>query len=274
MTTLGFYRRNLPPNLISFESPEGIQRFTESLLNHHMECYFPIASHFHTQSEPAYCGLGTLVNILNSLSIDPGRKWKGVWRWFSEELLDCCKPLELIAKEGLTLREVACLGRCNGADVEVVYAEESSVDVFREQVIKVCTEQGLRLAVSYHRGVLSQTGTGHFSPIAGYHEGSDSVLVMDVARFKYPPYWVSTQLLFESMNTIDSDTGKSRGYLVFKNKPEQCLMCHMNLPVCDSCGNTLVVERMNQLTKFCNSVEELLLGIHELFNEEKNLTFF
>jgi len=32
---------------------------------------------------------------LNALSIDPGRVWKGPWRWFSEEMLDCCTPLEV-----------------------------------------------------------------------------------------------------------------------------------------------------------------------------------
>lgn len=25
--------------------------------------------------------------VLNALSIDPGRQWKGVWRWFSETQL-------------------------------------------------------------------------------------------------------------------------------------------------------------------------------------------
>jgi Phytochelatin synthase len=32
--------------------------------------------------------------------------------------------------------------------------------------------------------VLGQTGSGHFSPIAGYHAATDSVLILDVARFK------------------------------------------------------------------------------------------
>lgn len=38
--------------------------------------------------------------------------------------------------------------------------------------------------VSYSRRTLNQTGTGHFSPIGGYHESKDLVLIMDVARFK------------------------------------------------------------------------------------------
>ena len=28
--------------------------------------------------------------------VDPKRVWKGPWRWFSEALLDCCEPLEVV----------------------------------------------------------------------------------------------------------------------------------------------------------------------------------
>jgi glutathione gamma-glutamylcysteinyltransferase len=59
-----------------------------------------------------------------------------------------------------------------------------------------------------------QTGTGHFSPIGGYHAGQDMVLILDVARFKYPPHWVPLQLLWEAMNTTDDSTGLLRGYLL------------------------------------------------------------
>ena len=34
------------------------------------------------------------------------------------------------------------------------------------------------------------TGSGHYSPVAGYHPGQDLVLILDTARFKYPPYWL------------------------------------------------------------------------------------
>jgi hypothetical protein len=52
--------------------------------------------------------------------VDPGRVWKGPWRWFQEDLLDCCKPLEDIRRDGTTIGEVACLARCNGATATVV----------------------------------------------------------------------------------------------------------------------------------------------------------
>lgn len=52
--------------------------FSEALRDGTMEGYFKLGSHFQTQSEPAYCGLATLSMVLNSLEIDPGRKWKGI----------------------------------------------------------------------------------------------------------------------------------------------------------------------------------------------------
>lgn len=44
--------------------------------------------------------------VLNALSIDPKRPWKGSWRWFHEELLDCCLPLSKVAQEGVVLTQV------------------------------------------------------------------------------------------------------------------------------------------------------------------------
>lgn len=44
--------------------------------------------------------------VLNTLSIDPRRTWKGPWRWFHEEMLDCCHPLSKVREEGITLEQV------------------------------------------------------------------------------------------------------------------------------------------------------------------------
>lgn len=44
--------------------------------------------------------------VLNALSIDPKRPWKGSWRWFHEQLLDCCLPLDTVAQEGVVLTQV------------------------------------------------------------------------------------------------------------------------------------------------------------------------
>ncbi len=74
-----FYKRDLPPNCISFAGTEGRHLFREALAAGTMECYFALAEQFRTQSEPAFCGLGSLVMALNTLGTDPQRVWKVGW---------------------------------------------------------------------------------------------------------------------------------------------------------------------------------------------------
>ncbi|KAI2493270.1 Phytochelatin synthase [Fragilaria crotonensis] len=76
-----------------------------------------------------------------------------------------------------------------------------------------------KTCVFLFKGCLGQTGDGHFSPIAAYHAESDSVLVMDVARFKYPPYWASVEDLYQAMQPIDEATQKSRGWFLLTDPP-------------------------------------------------------
>jgi hypothetical protein len=56
--------------------------------------------------------------------------------------------------------------------------------------------------VSYTRKTLGQTGDGHFSPVGGYDRATDSILILDVARFKYPPHWVPVEMMWEAGSTI------------------------------------------------------------------------
>lgn len=141
-------------------------------------------------------------------------------------MLDCCSPIEVVRQDGLTLDEFACTAVCSGAQViatrlPMTLPDDTSefsahVEQFRKTVLEVCASTSKKLVVSYHRGTLLQTGAGHFSPIGGYHAESDQVLIMDVARFKYPPHWVPLELLVKSMTCLDPSTNLSRGYLVLE----------------------------------------------------------
>jgi len=75
-------------------------------------------------------------------------------------------------------------------------------------------EDGPVLVSNYSRRTVGQTGGGHFSPIAGYHEKTDQVLVLDTARFKYPAHWMPVPLLFDAMVEQDADSQLSRGWLL------------------------------------------------------------
>jgi glutathione gamma-glutamylcysteinyltransferase len=210
-----FHRRPLPSDLVAFGSPEGRALLAGAMAAGTAEPFFPLVAHLHTQAEPAWCGLGTLVTVLNALEIDPGRPWKGAWRFFGEELLVCCKSLAESAADGLSLDEVACLAQCNGADAEVARAEDPTAEAtFRAALdVAVRAPAGPFLVANYARTPLGQTGSGHFSPLAAWHPETDRVLVLDVARFKYPPHWVPVARLVAAMATLDPETGRTRGWL-------------------------------------------------------------
>lgn len=98
-------------------------------------------------------------------------------------------------------------------------AETSDVDAWRSSLIAAARGDGVVIA-SYDRAGLDQTGSGHFSPIGGYHAAKDLVLVLDVARFKYPAHWISAERLWQAMQPIDPATGRSRGWIALQRRTQ------------------------------------------------------
>lgn len=218
-----FYRRSLPSTCTSLSSKEGKIYFQSALAGNGLKSFFPLIEQFTTQSEPAYCGISTLVMVLNALAVDPRKTWKGPWRWYEESMLNCCIDLEEVKTTGITLNAFKCLALCQGLLVKSHFASEESLEGFRSAVRKACVESDEHplngdpdpfLVVSYSRKVVQQTGSGHFSPVAAYDEASDKVLILDTARFKYGAHWIDLPLLYEAMQPVDPDTGKSRGYFL------------------------------------------------------------
>eukprot|EP00953_Heterococcus_sp_UTEX-ZZ885_P035864 18503-Heterococcus_DN1.PRE.2 len=221
-----FYRRPLPSSCIAFSSTQGRELFKQAMLQGYLEAYWSLAEQYHTQDEPAYCGLSTLSMVLNALEIDPGRLWKGNWRWYSESVLESCEPLEVIKDRGISYRKLACLARCNGAACSVRDGATVSLDEFR-RIVKHITGGGhgkCHLVIAYDRKVLGQTGGGHFSPIGAYNSEHDKVLIMDVARFKYSAHWVSLDTVWHAMQAIEQATGKARGMMVIYRQDRKGLL--------------------------------------------------
>ena len=247
-----FHKRLMPSNLTALSSRAGRRRFLESLGTDNAEAYLPLAEQFLNQSDPAYCGITTLAMILNACAVDPNVRWRGGWRWYGSDdvVLDrCClgseRGRERVRRAGISLEEFTGLGRCQGLRIdmkrpslgEVGGENYGTLDDFRSDVQRMVQlppiadaddigsgidnpngeEEGRGfLVASFSRAHLNQTGAGHFSPVAAYHPPTDSCLVLDVARFKYSPYWVSVEELYEAAKPIDETTGKSRGWFVMR----------------------------------------------------------
>eukprot|EP00762_Andalucia_godoyi_P006599 ANDGO_05027.mRNA.1 Glutathione gamma-glutamylcysteinyltransferase len=210
--TQSLYKRQLPANLVPFASVAGRAVFKEALQSEFMNNYFVLAENFRTQSDPAFCGLSSLVMVLNAFAIDPMRIWKHPWRWYTEEMLDCCSPLDVVRKEGVTLQQFACLGHCTGLDISTRIGNEVSIEQFERDIMTTTSNPDVMMVVSVSRKSLGQTGDGHFSPIAGYHKEKKLVLLLESASFKYPFYWVPLDLLYESLQPIDAKSKMPRGY--------------------------------------------------------------
>lgn len=211
---LSFYKRELPsPPSIAFSSEQGQDIFQDALKEGMLKGFFSLIEQFRTQDEPSFCGLASVAMVLNSLAIDPRRPWKGSWRIFHEQMLDCCIPLEKVQKEGITMSQAACLAKCNGAEAQEFPFGSVSEEDFRDMVKESCSTSVYHIIVSYSRQHFLQTGDGHFSPIGGYSPTHDAVLILDTARFKYPPHWVPLPMLYQAMEYVDPTTQSPRGFL-------------------------------------------------------------
>lgn len=111
---------------------------------------------------------------------------------------------------GLGLAMVPKLANCflasNGYEAighPAVSSEEESIKAIVLQALK---DPSQRVVYNYDRGGIGQgpMGHGHWSPLGGYNEATDSFLVMDVAKYKHPMVWVTWEDLWSGANTIDT----------------------------------------------------------------------
>lgn len=75
------------------------------------------------------------------------------------------------------------------------------------------------IIVNFNQKFISGTeSVGHFAPVGAYDVNTKRVLIMDPDRELFEPYWVPEHRLLNSMETEDSDTRKSRGFVIVKLK--------------------------------------------------------
>lgn len=116
-------------------------------------------------------------------------------------------------KKGITFDNFACLAKCH-CDAEVNRAFDFTFEKFKKDIEMVTSTSDKFMVISFSRKVLGQTGDGHFSPIGAYNAEEGKVLILDTARYKYPSYWCPIETLYESMNPVDKETGRPRGYFI------------------------------------------------------------
>ncbi len=205
----------LPPQLVPLDSPAGEQLLFESSAR---AAYFPLTSSFVTQQSTAFCGVASAVMVLNALPIAApvAKEWAPFRAFTQENVFAPQSPITaaLVSSGGLTMEQLGALLRANGADADVLNANDSALERFRADASAALAKSAHHVLVDFSRPELGQDLGAHWSPLAAYNAKEDRFLVLDVARFRYPPYWARTADLFAAMNTRDLDSGKQRGYIL------------------------------------------------------------
>jgi hypothetical protein len=169
----------------------------------------PVAAAYHTdidfQQNGSVCGPTSLVNVLHSFK-QPGSQ---------QSILQDSGFSTVLGylPEGITLDQLADIAR-QKLKRKVTVLRDLDLAAFREQLNHV-NDPTRRYVINFSRGPLFRTGGGHHSPIAGYLEQEDLVLVLDVNK-KYGPWLVKSDRLYEAMNTIDATAQKKRGLLLIE----------------------------------------------------------
>jgi hypothetical protein len=202
---------------VTLVSDEGRLRIERSK---HRADFVPLMATFDTQERQTLCSVATGVTILNALPIErPVDPKYAPYRYFTQanyfnERIDAIIDRSTTLRIGQTLQQAAAVMAAHGAVTMAYHAGDSSVDEFRRIAKANMDKPNDYIAINFRRNHIGQPPGAHFSPLAAYDEASDSFLVLDVARYKFPPVWVTAADLFDAMNTLDTDSGKTRGFIV------------------------------------------------------------
>ena len=206
----------LPDNLTSLTSPQGqiLLRESEAQAD-----YIPLMSQFVTQINQAFCGIASTVMVLNSLAIPAPEAPAWNRQYFTQDNLfnpqtEAVIPREVIRRQGLTLAELAGILESYPVDAEIYYGSDVSLPEFRQLIAGNLAETENFVLINYLRRSIGQERGGHISPLAAYDEDTDQFLILDVSRYKYPPVWVKAEELWQAINTVDSVSSKTRGFLL------------------------------------------------------------
>jgi glutathione gamma-glutamylcysteinyltransferase len=198
-------------------SKAGRDMFREALAADTLRSYFTLSEQMVYQPDASLRPVTCLAVVLNALRHDPHKTWKPIWRWNTEEvLLDQEVGRRGLTAEavrnkgGLKLQEMAELARNNGARAQAypaspalpfgavpLLSRPNGEDSFRRRVKAVCSREvdGEEHLVVRH---FSHAGKWAFAPVSGYHEASDSVLLLDLDR-AMAPRWVPLKVLWVEM---------------------------------------------------------------------------
>ncbi|MFL9875159.1 phytochelatin synthase family protein [Paraburkholderia megapolitana] len=207
----------VPSNLVPLTQPAGQQRLLSTADN---QSYWPLSQYFETQKNEAYCSVATSVMVLNALNIPrpktalyPGFPYFTQDDFFHSVDPQLADPLR-VSHEGMTLDQLGAVLGHFAVSVHPFHASDLTLEQFRDLVRDTTGRRDRFALLNFHRTQIGEAGGGHWSPLAAFDPASDSALLLDVARYKYPAVWVPVTQLYQAALAVDSVSGLARGIVV------------------------------------------------------------
>ena len=183
--------------------------------------FFMLQAGWDVQMNQAYCGVASAAAVMNSwrpsLSSVPVDPVYDPYQYATQENLfnDCVQKNVIVRNDtfdglltapgGLNLGQLQKLLQCYDFNVTAHFVDPANVTIeyVRQVLEEALRNPAQRVIVNFDRHALGQNGGGHFSPVASYSQKEDAFLIMDVAKYKYPPVWIPTERLYISLATED-----------------------------------------------------------------------
>lgn len=187
--------------------------------------YFLIQQGFDAQINQAYCAVATSAAILNSLRGDIEIPVDPIYDPYpyatQADMFNHCTNSRVIRRNssfdgifaapgGLSMLQTKALLECHldteewNITVHHLDPDVISIEAFRQDLQNALANPKARVMINFDRKGVGQVGGGHFSPLGAFSPDMDAFLVMDVAKYKYPNAWISTSLLYKSLQTVDA----------------------------------------------------------------------
>ncbi len=182
--------------------------------------YWQLIPNFAVQQTQTYCAVASAVTVLNSMPIrkpvDPAYAPYAYFtqgNFFTPDVTKVISAQTVLA-QGMTREEMVETLSRHGVKAASAAGDTYSDDSLRAVLKTALGDDGQFVLANYFRGTFGQVGGGHWSVLAAYDAQTDSVLILDVAKYKYAPAWVSISLLRQSIATLDTTSGKARGLVI------------------------------------------------------------
>ena len=205
------------PNVVYWNSEEGKALRTRIPPD---ADYWELSPVFTVQKTQAFCGVASAVTILNAMKVKkPIDRMYYPYPYFTQMNFFTPRVLKVIKMQtvmsmGLTRDQLAETLHKHGVKAKSIAGDSLNEEALRAFLIKSLRDDGNFVLVNYLRTTLHQKGGGHWSVLAAYDAKTDSALILDVAKFKYPPAWVGIDTLRTAIDTIDTTSNKPRGLIL------------------------------------------------------------